>query len=860
MKLAYEENEILTNSKREESEFSFVASAKSFKIISDTLYSDKIRAIIRELCTNMLDSHIEAGKADEPFEISFPSIFDPHIYFRDYGTGMSHSNVMKIMTKVFESTKDHSNDYVGALGLGSKSPMSYTDQFIVDSWYDGEHNSYSVYIGDGGTPRCKHLSNNKCDLNETGMKITIPVKNSDCKENNIWFTKAKAVLPVFKTLPKMVNLSDKERKEIEDLHSSLWETMPEYGETKFIDDEFNHIFMDESFPWYVVMGSVVYPVSINEVGGMVDDKKKLIESFKSYVKTNYRKTDKILVTHAHLGDVSFAPSREHLDYNQHTLDFIVNEIEKLFEEIETSMKEGFVHYESSDEIVRFEEDFLNKYIYVPEFISNKGFDLPTVSYEHANQWLKLSLDKKFPEFKDQEIKEILSLGGFSEKFEYEYFRPNNESETMSFDVNVVGYYGYTFETIGKNWGQRVSFLSENGWFENPNVYFPDLINSSDESIKVLIVDSLEIKTIREKAIKYLTEYSNTHVSNKLFVLSIDRTTIQKMFNIINFYKHSSERPTDYITEQLTIQAKKYKEVLEWVFNGKVAIWSEVKSDLEKNRREELKSNRDNDFKKQEMYLNCINLSYSSNIIDELNEHTDVYYIPVKRKSYKFENNEVDYDFIKNFHRNIKIIFNWKRKVFLINKSEMKMLKKHPLSHKLVNFFNQSSMMINKFIERNQETYALTKVLKKKYDESLINVFNLANDKGEKNPLSYMMYNDKQISKHVSKFNDLKEQIFNEQYNLNTYINRSFNNKWYHFINYSHNLRKLNYHTKSNDFLPKSKLAKDLLNTVNTIDMMLKHNLYQKYPLLKIVMEDSEREFTENEFEHMKKYISCVDNQ
>ena len=41
--------------------FTIAQTSKMFKILSDSLYSDKIMAIIRELSTNANDAHISSG-------------------------------------------------------------------------------------------------------------------------------------------------------------------------------------------------------------------------------------------------------------------------------------------------------------------------------------------------------------------------------------------------------------------------------------------------------------------------------------------------------------------------------------------------------------------------------------------------------------------------------------------------------------------------------------------------------------------------------------------------------------------------------------------------------------------------------
>lgn len=99
-------------------QFTIQATAKSFQILSDGLYSNKIRAIIRELSTNAYDSHVAAGKAQVPFTVNIPNVLAPWFSVRDYGVGLSHDEVLSIYTSYFTSTKSDSDDFVGALGLG----------------------------------------------------------------------------------------------------------------------------------------------------------------------------------------------------------------------------------------------------------------------------------------------------------------------------------------------------------------------------------------------------------------------------------------------------------------------------------------------------------------------------------------------------------------------------------------------------------------------------------------------------------------------------------------------------------------------------------------------------------------------
>ena len=100
-------------------------SKKIFDMFSDQTYSDKPRAILRELVANGIDAHVMAGCPDTPVQVQLPTELDPTCTIRDFGTGMSHEFVMtKFMAYTDASTKDQDNGQIGGMGIGSKSPLS----------------------------------------------------------------------------------------------------------------------------------------------------------------------------------------------------------------------------------------------------------------------------------------------------------------------------------------------------------------------------------------------------------------------------------------------------------------------------------------------------------------------------------------------------------------------------------------------------------------------------------------------------------------------------------------------------------------------------------------------------------------
>jgi hypothetical protein len=106
--------------------YRIVQSKAAFETLSSRLYSDKIRAVIRELSCNAWDAHQDADKGDVPFEVHLPTDFEPYFEIKDFGTGMTHRDIVDLFASYFGTNKSESDKFIGALGLGSKSPFCLT--------------------------------------------------------------------------------------------------------------------------------------------------------------------------------------------------------------------------------------------------------------------------------------------------------------------------------------------------------------------------------------------------------------------------------------------------------------------------------------------------------------------------------------------------------------------------------------------------------------------------------------------------------------------------------------------------------------------------------------------------------------
>jgi hypothetical protein len=366
--------------------FKMKSSRKAFQILSD-LYSDKPLAIVRELGCNANDSMIASGKKDQPFHIHLPNTLEPWITIQDFGTGISHQNIYDIYSTYFESTKTNTNDQIGCLGLGSKSPFCYTDNFSVTSICDGEKRIYNAYFAENGNPTIALMSTTISN-EQNGVAVQIPVKEKDFSDF------IKAVQKAFRFFDVKPTTSG---------GVCHWTT-----EKPMFSGE-DWMFLDSANAWeaFAIMGGVTYPIDHYKV----DDKYNQI-------------VRKGVVLKFAMGELDFAPSREHLSYDDATIKAINDKLEKVTKEIATKAKDQII---AKDNIM----DAIQALLAFNERFSHYGsstFEMKNVIYKGHD----ISEPWKF-------IKQHLGSGiqSFSR---YSYRKSVNTSNSFSFDKKFTWYY------------------------------------------------------------------------------------------------------------------------------------------------------------------------------------------------------------------------------------------------------------------------------------------------------------------------------------------------------------------------------------------------------------------------------------
>jgi hypothetical protein len=178
--------------------------AHIFNVLRNQLYSDKILAVLREYSCNAVDAHTEAGISETPIRVNLPTLISPEVKIRDFGAGLTDSEIKDIYAFYGESTKRKSNALIGQLGLGSKSAFAYGDNFLINSYVGGTKTSYNAFIDDSQVGQIAKMNESATD-EPNGVEIVIPVRNADI---NYFWQKAASLYRFFPVRPEIVGNRD----------------------------------------------------------------------------------------------------------------------------------------------------------------------------------------------------------------------------------------------------------------------------------------------------------------------------------------------------------------------------------------------------------------------------------------------------------------------------------------------------------------------------------------------------------------------------------------------------------------------------------------------------------------------------
>jgi hypothetical protein len=225
-------------------------------------------------------------------------------------------------------------------------------------------------------------------LEQNGVAVQIPVKEKDFTSFSV------AVVKAFRFFDVKPTISG---------GAIQWQN----EKPTFFGDDW--MFLDSSNQWeaFAIMGGVTYPIDHYKV----DDKYNQI-------------VRKGVVLKFAMGELDFAPSREHLSYDDATIKAINDKMEKVLTEIKDKAKDQIVAKNNILDSIRALGAFQERFSYY----GNQAFEMKDVQYKGYD----ISEPYKF-------VKDILktSVQSFSR---YSYRKQVNTSTTFSFDKKFAWYY------------------------------------------------------------------------------------------------------------------------------------------------------------------------------------------------------------------------------------------------------------------------------------------------------------------------------------------------------------------------------------------------------------------------------------
>jgi hypothetical protein len=305
--------------------FQLKSNPKMFAILSDGIYADKISAVIRELSCNAHDSNV-MGRSPRPFTVNVPTNLETNFWVEDTGLGIDPDKIVDIFWTYGASTKTDSNETIGALGLGSKSPFAYTkSSFLVINRYNGMEYKYFCFINEVGIPDGK-LMYQSPTAEPNGVRVELAVRADD----------------IYSFRQRIVRFF------------SFWSdaNMPKFNGDTSVADEIARIKSQRKLSgktWelrganedvgrsaYAVMGGVPYPINRRNIGTPSPALQMVCDSM-------------INITFP-MGSLDFQVSREELSYTDETIKALEEGAKGIVEDILATSKAKLVGFATPFEL------------------------------------------------------------------------------------------------------------------------------------------------------------------------------------------------------------------------------------------------------------------------------------------------------------------------------------------------------------------------------------------------------------------------------------------------------------------------------------------------------------------------------
>lgn len=329
-----------------------------------SLYGDIKEAIVRELITNAIDSHIEAGNPN-PIYVTTPSQLSPYLVIKDCGLGMSRAEVESVWAKVGYSTKRNSNATAGRYGYGRISPLAYGSQSMtVVTVKNGEKTTFVVGSDatSGGLIEVVDVSQTDEPNGYTAsVLVSDPYHHGD-------FNVAAKKFAKFSSFPVTVNGEPAEQP-VATFYNGVFKEFESVG---------------YSPTDYAVQGNVSYPIDISRL------------EYKS--RGRLSDNGRITCVYVDVGELDVTPSRDGLKYTKKTIDnlnkYYSLHADEKYKEIKRSVENAPSPYEAVR--VRAGHDrWLTMHGYDADFVY-KGHKVPRSRFDTDLKVSRVSFEETSP--------------------------------------------------------------------------------------------------------------------------------------------------------------------------------------------------------------------------------------------------------------------------------------------------------------------------------------------------------------------------------------------------------------------------------------------------------------------------------
>lgn len=367
--------------------FAISQTAEFFTVLSNTLYSNKPLAVVREVLCNAWDSHIASGVQHIPVNITVDA---DAMTIRDYGAGIHPDLMHQIYCVYGASTKENDGLQTGGFGLGSKAPFAYSDHFTVTTHHKGLKTVYAISRSSGaakGTPELRAMV--QVPTLEQGIEVKIPiVKLTD--------------VAVFKEIIQNIAAYGEMNVVLNKKHIPI---IP-------ISTAESNVFLSRTLPYstndlvHVRYGNVIYPVPEHE--DYSPDMHRVINSINAVTGDRWgRDATWYLIVQAPPHSISVTPSRESLSMT----DTSINTLRGIFSELVKVMDVTSQTFD--DRMARVAMQEINE-----DWLAGRPYKLVSL---FGGEYYRESMEKKaYPEYfnkLDQLAEYALARGsGISEKF------------------------------------------------------------------------------------------------------------------------------------------------------------------------------------------------------------------------------------------------------------------------------------------------------------------------------------------------------------------------------------------------------------------------------------------------------------